>query len=194
VNQTVRTALWCLLIVAFLLGVGANALAEECPVPISRQAELLVHLAAYDRNLSARAQGFLRIVVVVNPDDADSRAAGAAMQIALRRFEKIAGLPPQVSIVQFPGASELAADCRADRVSIVYVTPGLDAAIADLARALDGVDVLTVAAIPRFVAQGVVLGFDLVSGRPTLLFNLPQAKRQNVAIDPKVLELMRVIK
>ena len=43
-----------------------------------------------------------------------------------------------------------------------------------------GVDVLSVAAVARYVAQAVVLGFDLVSAKPTLIINLPQAKKQNV--------------
>ncbi|HZU84517.1 MAG TPA: YfiR family protein, partial [Polyangiaceae bacterium] len=171
-----------------------RAIAEESPVPVSRQAELLVHVAAYDRNLPARAQGVARVLVVTNPDDADSRAAGAAMQLALRRYDKIAGLPAQVTVVAFPGGPQLAAACRDGHVSIVYVTPGADAVLSELVTALDGVDVLTASAIPRFVAQGIVLGFDLVSGKPTLMINLPQAKRQNVAIDPKVVQLMRLVK
>jgi len=45
----------------------------------------------------------------------------------------------------------------------------------------------------RYVAQSVVLGFDLVSAKPTLVINLPQAKKQNVSIDAGVLHLMKVI-
>ena len=75
----------------------------------------------------------------------------------------------------------------------MYVTQGLDAKVGDSVNALGGVDVLSVAAVARYVSQAVVLGFDLVSAKPTLVINLPQAKKQNVSIDASVLNLMKVI-
>jgi hypothetical protein len=169
-----------------------TAWAEEAPVPVARQAELLVRVAAYDRNLPARAQGTARALVVVNSADADSRALGASMESALARAGHIGELPIVVSTLAFVSADALAAKCRADHVSILYITSGLDAGIAGLVTSLDGVDVLSVAALPRYVPQGIVLGFDLVSGAPTLLFHLTHARRQNVAMDPKAVQLMQV--
>jgi hypothetical protein len=183
-----------LLMLAALLGVARHSAAEETPVPVSRQAELLVRVAAYDRNLAARAAGKVKVLIVTNADDADSRGEGAAMESAMRRFDTIGGLPSEITSIAFPGGPQLAAMCRSGHVSMVYLTPGLDAVVPDLVRALDGIDLLTVSAIPRFVARGVVFGFDLVSGRPTLMINLGQAKRQNVAMDPNAVRLMQVIK
>jgi hypothetical protein len=188
-----RSILFALLLLAAVVW-ERPILAEEAPVPVSRQAELLVRVAGYDRNLPARAGGKARVLILVKSDDADSRAVAAAMENALRRFDKIGGIPDEVSTATFTSGAQVAASCRQNRISIVYVAPGLDESVAELAHALDGVDVLTAAAIPRFVTDGVVLGFDLVSGKPTLIINLPQAKRQNVAVDPKVVQLMRVIK
>ena len=167
---------------------------EEPPLPVARQAELLVRVTPYDRNFAARAAGKATVLVVTNEGDADSRATAAAMESALRRFERIGETPIEVAHVSYTSAESLSAACRSAHASIVYLTPGLDGAIADLVRALDGADVLTVSAIPRFVASGVVLGFDLVSAKPTLLFNLTQARRQNVAMDPSAVRLMQVIK
>jgi hypothetical protein len=42
------------------------------------------------------------------------------------------------------------------------------------------------------VPAGIVLGFDVVSGRPKLLVNLTQAKRQNVSLRAEALKLMKV--
>ena len=169
------------------------ASAEQVAVPVTRQAELLVRVAAYDRNLAARAGGKVRVLIVTQPDDSDSRATGAQMDAALHRFDSIAHLPFDVSTVNYPGGAGLAALCRSAHYSIVYVTPGLDARIGEMAHALEGVDVMTVAAIGRYVAQGSAIGFDLESGRPQLLINLTQAKKQNVAIEAEVLHLMKVI-
>ncbi len=167
--------------------------AEEVAVPVARQAELLVRVAAYDRNLPARAAGTVRILILTNADDADSRAVAGQMDAALRKFDKIAGLPYEITTTPFPGSAQVAAVCKQNHVSIVYVTQGLDAKVGDLVNALGGVDVLSVAAVARYVSQAVVLGFDLVSAKPTLVINLPQAKKQNVSIDASVLNLMKVI-
>jgi hypothetical protein len=75
---------------------------------------------------------------------------------------------------------------------VVYVTPDFDSELDALGRALGGVDVLTVSAVPDYVSRGVVLGFELVSGKPKILLDLPQAKRQNVDFSAAVLRLMKV--
>jgi hypothetical protein len=181
-----------LLATSALLAVVRPAHAEEVPVPASRQAELIARVAAYDRNLAARAQGTVRVLVVVNPADADSRGLGTAIEAALSRQGQIARMPVVVSQVPLPAGGALAARCAAEHVSIVYLSSGLDAAIPGLVASLDGVDVLSIGGLPRYVSQGVVLGFDLVSGNPTLLYHLTNARRQNVAMEPNVVRLMQV--
>jgi YfiR/HmsC-like len=188
-----RHAVMCLLVGGASLALTRRVRAEEVAVPVARQAELLVRVAAYDRNLPARAAGTVRILILTNPDDADSRSVAAQMDAALRHFDKIAGLPYEISTAPFPGGAQVAAKCKAEHLSIVYMTQGLDAKVADLVGALGGVDVLSVAALARYVNTGVVLGFDLVSSKPTLVINLPQSKKQNVSIGAEVLHLMKVI-
>jgi hypothetical protein len=183
-----------LLGVVLLLVVPRAIWAEEVAVPVTRQAELLVRVAAHDRSMRGRAAGKVRVLILDKPDDADSRTVATQMESALRRFDKIAGLPAEISTVAFPGATELAAKCKSDHIAIVYFAPGLDGVVGDVAKALDGVDVLSVASLPRHVTQGIVLGFDLVSGKPTLVINLPQARKQHVDIDAEVLHLMKVIR
>jgi len=46
--------------------------------------------------------------------------------------------------------------------------------------------------MPDYVPAGIVLGFDLVSGRPKLLVNIEQAKKQQVSLPASVLKLMKV--
>jgi hypothetical protein len=188
-----RLALCCLVAVAVVAFAPLGA-AEEVTVPVARQAELIVRVAAYDRNLPARAGGTVRVLIVMNPEDADSRVVASQMDAALHKFDKIAGLPYEVTTIPLPSsAADVAATCRQNHVSIVYVTQGLDARMGELAAALGGVDVFSIAALVRYVPQGIVLGFDLVSAKPTLVINLPQANKQNVSVEAGVLHLMKVI-
>ena len=42
--------------------------------------------------------------------------------------------------------------------------------------------------------MGIVLGIGLVSGRPKLYLNLPQAHKQQVQLAPRLIKLMKVFR
>lgn len=177
---------------AFFLPGAPEALAEDVAVPVSLQAELFVKVAAYDKNLAARAGDRVRVMILQKPEIAESVRATAQMQKALSQLADIAGIPHETQITFFTTAEDLASAVKTKRVSVVYITPGFDADIAAIAKALAGASVLTVASLASYVPKRVVLGFDLVSGKPKLLVNVAQAKAQSVAFKPDVLKLMKV--
>lgn len=161
-------------------------------VPVGDQAELLSKVAAYDRALPTRAGDRVRVLLLSRPLWPESESGAARLHTAITQLADIGGMPYEASVVQFTTADELAAMCRSKRVAVVYVTPGFGGEIAPIAKALTGVDVLTVSALARYVPRGIVLGFDLASGRIKLLVNLPQAKAQKVAFRPELLKLAKV--
>lgn len=161
-------------------------------MPVSLQAELLAKVAGYDRRLPARAGDVVHVLIVTRPGDADSARIAAQMELALKGRSDIGGLPHDEATAAYAGASTLGQTVRMRRISIVYLTPGLRDEIGAIARALEGVSVLSVASAAEYVPKGVVLGFDLVSGKPKLTVNLTQAKKQDVAFRAEVLKLMRV--
>jgi hypothetical protein len=176
-----------LLLSLALAGAGR---ADDVAVPIGLQADLLFVIAGHDRNLPSRGDGQVLTLVLTKADAASARAA-AQFKPAASAKTTVAGLPHQVQVMPFTSADALAATCREKKVSIVYLTPGFTAAEATaIGKALEGGNVLTVAAVPAMVKTGIVLGFDLVSGRAKLLIDLTQAAKQHVAFGPDVLGLM----
>ena len=87
---------------------------------------------------------------------------------------------------------ELAGLCRSRKIAIVFFGSGFHDDVEAIRDALSGVDVLSAAGVPEYVPSGIVLGFDVVSGRPKLLVHLGQAKRQNVSLRAEALKLMKV--
>ncbi len=171
----------------------ARARAEDAAVPLAMQAQLLAKVAGYDRNLPARAQGTVRVLVVVKRDDAPSARAAAQVTSTLKELPTIAALPHVEETVTFTNATELASACRSKRAAIVYLTPSLAAESAAIGAALRGGDVLSFAGTAGEPARSVVVGFDLVSGRPQIVVNVTQARQQNVALKPELLKLAKVI-
>lgn len=178
---------------AFVVLIASRlAVAQGASVPAQVQAELLSKLASYDRNFVARAGSRVRVLVVVKAKDAKSKLFAASIRGALGNVPQIGGLPHDEALVAFESASMLAERCRSERAAIVYLTPGFEKEVESIRASLRGVDVLSVSAVPEQVPAGVVIGFELVSGRPKILVNLPQARDQNVSFTADVLKLMKV--
>jgi hypothetical protein len=166
--------------------------ADEIEVPIEIQAALVAKLAAYDRSLKARAGDKVLVLIVTRDGDPESQKVAKAVANSVESKE-ILGLPVVSEIAIYKDASTLAADCKAKRAAIAYLTPGLGAEVEKIAKSLEGADLLTVSAVAEYVEKGAVLGFSLASGRPKMLFHLAQAGRQNVKLPPNVLSLMKML-
>jgi hypothetical protein len=167
--------------------------ADEVQVPEGLQAELLARLLPYDRNFQARAGSSVDVVILVKAGNARSKISAAQLARRLSAFDHIGPLPLKAEILQYESASALAKACGARRTSLVYVAPGFDHEVTEIGSALSSVNVLSAAGVPTYVPSGVVVGFELTSGRPRMLINLAQARRQKVEFRAAVLNLMKVV-
>jgi hypothetical protein len=181
-----------LLLCALYVGDPTPVAAAALPIPL--QASLLAKVANYDRNFRKRAGDRARILLVARAEHADSAAAASQMAAALGRLPSIAGLPHDELAHTYSRADVLAELCKARRIAIVVLGPGFDEDVEVIRRALDGLEIMTVATVPDYVPRGVVLGFDVVSGKPRILVHLSQAKRQQVQFRADALSLMQVYK
>lgn len=184
--------LFALVVFALVLVTPATVGAEDIAVPLGLQAELVAKVAAYDKNFAARAGERAQVVLLVKSGNADSARAAAHLQSALGALSTVGGVPHDEHVVAYGGAAALTALVKSRHAAIVYVTPGFADDLGDIRAALDGLDVLSVAAVAEYVPKGVVLGFDLVSAKPKLLCHLTQAKKQHVAFKSEVLKIMKV--
>jgi hypothetical protein len=178
--------------VALLFFGVRSSLAQTAVVPPDVQASLIAKLMPYDRNFAARAHSVARVLVVSKHGSGKSRAAAEAFRSALAGLGNVGGLPLDVRTVEFESAPSLVATCRSEHVAAVYVSADFDDDIPALQRSFSGVDILSVSGGSEYVPGGIVLGFELVSGKPKLVLNLAQAKLQNVNFGAEVLRLMRV--
>lgn len=163
-------------------------------VPARQQAELFAKAGKYDRRMDTRVvDGSLRILVAERRDDAESEEVALLFARRMREIGSIGDTPLVIENTTIGGAADLAPRLRLGDVAAVYVSTGLRSQIDTLADALRGVSVLTVAASPEYVAEGLVLGFDLVDGRPRLLVNLERARAQGVDFHASFLKLSQIV-
>lgn len=169
------------------------ARADDVPVPAELQATLLAKVATYDRNLRSRAGDRVHILVVGKPSDPSSMPFVRQMSQALSAIGTFDRLPHDEEIVEYKGADDLARKCRASRASIVYLGPGFREDIDAIRGALESLSLMTVSATPEDVQRGIVLGFDLVSGKPKLVVHLGQSRKQHVDFTAEMLKLVRIV-
>lgn len=174
---------------ALCLFSGRVAFADTVPVPAPVQATLTAKLLAYDRALSTRANGTVRILVLIDPSEGQSQKIANEFAAAMKSRGNISNLPVVVVTANFENAGAVAARVKREKTAAVYLSSGLARSAEAIAMALKGVDVMTVAAEPSAVIRGIAVGFDLLSGQPKILVNLSQAKTQNVQLPASVLSL-----
>jgi hypothetical protein len=193
VRRLLRRAVAALLAGA-LVTLAVDLQADDVAVPVPLQMALLVKVAGYDKNLRARAGDRVHVLLLTKSGSDESARVAAQADKALSSEDAIGGLPHDEFTTGYVDGAALARLCKSRRVSIVYVTTGFaDADVQAIAAALSGGDVLSASAVSSYVQRGVVLGFDLVSGKPKLLVHLGQAKRQHVDLSADVLKLVRVV-
>lgn len=187
-----------LLRMGVLLVLSAGALVPasvgaESRVPLSLQALLLSQLGRYDRNFKARAGALARILVVDRKGNSESAFEQAGLVKALAELHSIAEVPIHVGEAEFTDVDSLARRCRTERVSVLYLTVGLEEETSRLAAALANGNILTVGTSARHAENGAVVGFAIEEARPRIIINLPQAKLQKVDFRAEVLRLARLI-
>lgn len=178
------------LVAAF--GVAGHVLADEVTVPVDLQLQLLDRVARYERGW-ATDRSPARVVIVSRAGSVESQRVASQLTQLLGRSPTLGGRATEVRVHSFGGASDLAGQVRGDGADLVYLTPALGPDVPAIARALDGLGVLTVSSVGADVDRGAIVGFELVSTRPRIAINLARAREQRLRFDAQFLRLVRVV-
>lgn len=181
-----------LLAALLLCGPGGAARADEPAVPVELQAELLARVVKYDRNFTVRSGERLQVLVAWRPGAEDSERIARQMAVALGNVPAIGGLPHDEHLVAYSTPARLRESARSTGSTLVILAPGIETDASALAKVFEGFDGLTVTTTAYGVDGGIVLGFDLVSGKPRMLLHLTQARKQHADFKAEVLKVMKV--
>lgn len=175
-------------LITLLLLAGAP---EQPAVPIGLQVELLDRVLGHDRNFAAHARP-QAVALVTCADAPGSLSVAREYVAALTAQGTLGGAPVSVELVPFPGAAALARLAREKGADVVVFAPGLGGQAGEVASAFDDLEAITVSVTADGVREGLVLGFDLVAGKPRMHLNLTRARRQHADFRAAVLKLMTV--
>ncbi len=163
----------------------------------SREAALILRILSYDRNLAARANTRVPILVVYRQGDSASEAEqrrifaaindlGARITVANMR----AGAVPHA----YQDARELANAARASGAVAIYVCAGLGNETAAISGVARQAHTLSMSSDPASVRRGLGVGLVWSAGTMRLIVNLPAVEAEGARLDPAVLRLAEVIR
>jgi hypothetical protein len=182
-----------LVFAAIVLAPWLTARGDDMAVPLQLQVDLSVKVIEYAQEPPAQSADVVRIGIVFKADSPESSRAATELKVAFDRVPTIAGRPHEQAVLQWKGATSTVEEFKRRNLMVVYFTPGLDSEVPAAARALQGVRCITIASVDSYVRSGALLGFELVSGHPKMVFNLGQAKKQEVVFRSAVMKLMRLV-
>jgi len=191
-SVTNRWKTW--LFVCAALTATSTAVADEPSVPLQLQVDLTVKLVAYAQRPMAQASAVIHIGILTKSGSAESLRFAKELKAAFEKIDTIAGRPHDQEIVEWEGSAKLADETARRKLYLLYLTPGLDSDVPEMARSLEKASLITVAAGDSYVPNGAILGFELVSGHPRIVFNITQAQKQDVLFRAAVMKLMRIVR
>lgn len=180
------------LAVVLLLFLHGEAAADDPTVPVTLQAELTCKVAKFDRNFAARAGDKAIVLIAYKRGGVDSERIAKQLKAAFEAQQALGGVSHEETLVAYTGPPALLAEAKRKKAALIIIAPGVSSDAQAIAKVFEGYDGVTVSTSVEGVEQGIVLGFDLVSGKPKMLLNLEQARRQNADFRSEVLKLMKV--
>jgi ABC-type transporter Mla maintaining outer membrane lipid asymmetry permease subunit MlaE len=163
------------------------------PLPIERQAELLVNVLTYDRTQRERLRKGFTVGVLCQSRVQRSARVAREFTKALPRAVKT--IPGRVRIVRVEMGSreELARQLHDLKVAVVYVTPLHAADMAVVADVCAAGDILSFTGVQEYIRQGVGVGLVREDGKPLILVNLAATQAAGSRFSSQLLRMARVV-
>lgn len=164
-------------------------------VRVDLQVNLFMKILKYDRNLSRRGEGGIKIGVLYNP--ADKKSTNLATQFEnefnLLSNKTINDIP--VFLVTVKGLSELPKAIENYKLNTLYISSGFDDNIGQVMEVCVENKLLTLTAVPKYVEQnGVAVGLGSKKDKPEIIINTNSSKEAGADFSVDILKLSRVIK
>jgi hypothetical protein len=164
----------------------------------AREAALILRILSYDSTLRSRAQGGkVTVLVTYDPNDSSSRAARSRIVRALNalgRRTTVANMPARAVDHPFGGPGDLLAAARSAGAAAIYVAPGLEGQVSNIANATRRANLLSLTTVESNVRRGLAVGMVGSGSRTRLLINLDAVRSEGASLDAAVLRLAEVIR
>jgi hypothetical protein len=164
------------------------ALLLQSPSDTVSDAEQMLKVVSYDRNLNARTPEGLRLLIVFAPEVEAGKngAAGFQREMAApaRKGSELA--PGATEMLPYAGEEALYGALVSKKISVLYVSEGFGSALPEVVRAAEAAGVMTLAGDAGDVERGLAVGILHQGDARKIVVNMGAAERSGVDLDPAV--------
>jgi YfiR/HmsC-like len=184
------------LLLVLLLVTGQIARAGDDLLP-GKQAALLLRVLPYDQNFAQRAQQAVTVAVVYREGNLISETYSLDIGAALKdiaRGMQVKDLPVRVVTIAYSNSETLAAALAKQKLSALYVCPGLEDALDSISDLTRKNKILTFSGTESEVRDRISIGLLRRGSRPALIVNLRAAIAEGADLSPDLLSLSEVLR
>ena len=193
------TSLVAGLLVAALVALNAGGVAaQETPVPVAMQVQIMVKILNFDRKLPERLGNRLTVGVLYQGRYRTSANVGGEVCNALMGLPQAAlgvleSLQMTCIAIDLDETPDLAAVLRRERIQVLYVSPLRAYRVEDVVAMARAGRITTLTGVPRYVENGCAIGVDMKGDRPEILINLAASRAEGAELNAQLLKLARVV-
>lgn len=186
------------MLAAALVLVGLPALGQQM-VPAKLQVPLLLKVLDYDRNFEKKAGKQLMIGIVHDPNDRVSLDVTNEILDILVMYrdqrKTVRNVPIAVKSLSYQSAEALKRTVQREGINVLYVAPGLDHVVAEIARVCKDQDlqVTTVTGVKNYVEKGIAVGVAK-NPEPKIFVNVAASKSEGSEFDASLLRLAQIVR
>jgi len=182
-------------VVAMLFG-SVRAGADGNDMDPLLEATLQLKVQSYDHKIANRlAKGFV-VCIIYRAGSSPSESAAQEMREAFARAAeryKIKGVTVAVDVVGVDPARPGEA-LRGHNASMIYVVPGLDGAIPEIAAAANRLKVPTSTHVRDYISAGLGIAVTVDRHKPKIVVNLKAVTAAGMELDADMLGLAEVVR
>jgi hypothetical protein len=181
--------------IVFLASLVASV-AYAGEVPPEKLATILTRTLSYDDHLTGRAHGAVVIAVLWKSDDPRSKASADVMVPAFKRLEHVhvQGMPLGIVQLAWESPARLKAQLAEQGIDMLFVCPGLSSVVSQITTATRAAQVVTAAALPDDVRDGLSVGVSMEDSQSTISVNLAASRAEGAAFSSELLRLARIVR
>jgi len=178
--------------VVLILTVGSGSRADDQRLPAMHRIAILFKMLTYDKNLKVRCRGGVRIGIVglQGNDESLSVAKETLKAVSAGKTKKIEGLPIHAQLVEFRKPSDVWKAIDRSNLNILYLGPGLESHMKDIARFSAMKKILIVTGESKYMSSGAALGITLHEGKPRILMHYKTASAQGAKFDLRITRIV----
>ncbi len=160
------------------------------------EANWLLRILAYDRNLKQRAGE--QVTLALAYSDGDPASARACAELlreiqAIPGHEQVATMPLRVLVVPLLEVGSFAARLIQERVAAVFVCPGLSGRIGQISYIARRRHMLSISGNEEDLRGGVSIALRKRDDRHSVVINLPASRAEGADLDAALLRVAEVI-